>query len=68
MAVAILKDRNPSKVIEVTIGATKEQGGTRSHTITVGGDSALPFLHFEGEFPNKPVVAMEVQDMENKRS
>lgn len=63
MAVAILKDRNPSKVIEVTIGATKEQGGTRSHTITVGGDSALPFLHFEGEFPNKPVVAMEVQDM-----
>jgi len=63
MAVVILKDRNPSKVIEVTIGATKEQGGTRSHTITVGGDSALPFLHFEGEFPNKPVVAMEVQDM-----
>lgn len=63
MVVAILKDRNTSKVVEVTLGATREQGGTRSHTITVGGDSALPFLHFEGEFPNKPVVAMEVQDM-----
>ncbi|KUO52168.1 MAG: acetyl-CoA decarbonylase/synthase complex subunit delta [Desulfitibacter sp. BRH_c19] len=68
MAVAILKDRNTSKVIEVTLGATKEQGGTRSHTITVGGDSALPFHHFEGEFPNKPVVAMEVQDMVPKWS
>ncbi|MEW6621536.1 MAG: acetyl-CoA decarbonylase/synthase complex subunit delta [Bacillota bacterium] len=62
MAVAILKDRNPSKVLEVTIGATKEQGGTRSHTITVGGDSALPFMHFEGSIPNRPVIAMEIQD------
>lgn len=63
MTVAILKDKNTSKVLEVTLGATKEQGGTRSHTITVGGDSALPFHHFEGEFPHRPVVAMEVQDM-----
>lgn len=63
MAVNIIKDRNSSSVLEVKLGATKEEGGSRSHTITVGGDSALPFNHFEGEFPNRPIVAMEVQDM-----
>lgn len=63
MAVSILKEKNPSRVNEVVLGATKEEGGTRTHTIKIGGDSALPFLHFEGEFPNRPVVALEVQDI-----
>ena len=62
MAVEILKEKYRSKVGEVTLGATKDDGGTRSHTITVGGESALPFLHFEGEIPNRPVVALEVWD------
>jgi acetyl-CoA decarbonylase/synthase complex subunit delta len=63
MAVEILKEKYRSKVGEVVLGATKEQGGTRSHTVTVGGESALPYLHFEGETPNRPVVALEVWDM-----
>lgn len=63
MAVEIFKEKNRSAVLEVVLGATREQGGTRTHTITVGGDSALPFYHFEGEIPNRPVVAMEVQDI-----
>ena len=63
MAVDILKEKYRSKVGEVVLGATKEQGGTRSHTITVGGESTLPYLHFEGEVPNRPVVAMEILDM-----
>jgi len=62
MAVEILKEKYRSKVGEVTLGATKDDGGTRSHTITVGGESALPFLHFEGEIPNRPVLALEVWD------
>ena len=62
MPVEPLKERYSSKVGTVTLGATKEQGGTRTHTITVGGDSTLPFLHFEGQVPNKPVIAMEVWD------
>lgn len=49
-------------VQEVTIGATAEQGGTRSRTITVGGETTLPFLHYEGASPNPPVIAMEVLD------
>ncbi|MDF3000399.1 MAG: acetyl-CoA decarbonylase/synthase complex subunit delta [Bacillota bacterium] len=62
MPVQIIKERNSGKVLNVVLGATKEQGGTRSHTITVGGQTSLPFLHFEGEAPNKPVIAMEVVD------
>lgn len=62
MAVQILKERNSSKIAVVTLGATKENGGTRSHTIQIGGETSLPFLHFEGETPNKPVIAMEVWD------
>lgn len=63
MAVQVLKDRNPNKIITVTLGATPEQGGTRTKTITVGGDACLPFLHFEGEVPNRPIIAMEVYDI-----
>jgi acetyl-CoA decarbonylase/synthase, CODH/ACS complex subunit delta len=63
MAVEILKEKYRSKVGEVVLGATKDQGGTRSHTITVGGEAALPYLHFEGEIPNRPVLALEVWDM-----
>lgn len=63
MAFSPVKEKYRSKVGEVVLGATSEQGGTRTHTITVGGESALPFLHFEGEIPNRPVVAMEVWDM-----
>ncbi|WP_088227722.1 acetyl-CoA decarbonylase/synthase complex subunit delta [Desulfosporosinus sp. FKB] len=63
MSVALVKERYTSKVGEVVLGATSEQGGTRTSTITVGGDSALPFLHFEGELKNRPVIAMEVNDI-----
>ncbi len=51
-----------SKINEVTIGATPEQGGTRSHSVTIGGSSSLPFHFFEGAFPNRPLIAMEVFD------
>jgi len=62
MTFDIPKETNAGKVVEVTIGATPEQGGTRSHTVTLGGSTALPFHFFEGEHPHRPVVAMEVFD------
>lgn len=62
MPVQVIKERNSGKVLNVVLGATKEQGGTRTHTLTVGGQTCLPYLHFEGETPNKPIVAMEVVD------
>jgi acetyl-CoA decarbonylase/synthase complex subunit delta len=63
MSVTLVKERYSSKVGEVVLGATPEQGGTRTATVTVGGDSALPFLHFEGKTTNRPVIAMEVTDV-----
>ncbi|MGF7186706.1 acetyl-CoA decarbonylase/synthase complex subunit delta [Desulfitispora alkaliphila] len=63
MAVNLVKEKYSSKVGELVLGATKEEGGTRSHTVTVGGDATLPFLHFEGEVKNRPIVALEVQDI-----
>ncbi|MFO8037129.1 MAG: acetyl-CoA decarbonylase/synthase complex subunit alpha/beta [Anaerolineales bacterium] len=48
-------------VREVTLGAT-EDGGTRSKTVTIGGETTMPFLHFEGEIPHRPVVAVEIMD------
>jgi acetyl-CoA decarbonylase/synthase complex subunit delta len=53
----------PQTINSVTIGATSSEGGTRTSTITVGGETTLPFYHFEGEMPNPPVVAMEVWDV-----
>jgi acetyl-CoA decarbonylase/synthase complex subunit delta len=51
-----------SAVSEVTIGATAAEGGTRASAITVGGDTGLPFLHFEGKTPHRPAIALEVLD------
>ena len=58
-----LEERSTSGVNVVTIGATKEEGGTRDKVIKVGGAHTLPFLDFEGEVGHKPVVAMDVLDM-----
>jgi len=64
MAVNIVKEKILSQVGQIKLGATKEEGGTRAVTYTVGGDAALPFHHFEGKIANRPIVAMEVQDIE----
>jgi acetyl-CoA decarbonylase/synthase complex subunit delta len=62
MAFEISREGNAGKVTEVTLGATQEQGGTRSTVITIGGSDALPFHFFEGHLPHRPIVAMEVFD------
>ncbi|MGQ9584695.1 MAG: acetyl-CoA decarbonylase/synthase complex subunit delta [Anaerolineae bacterium] len=62
VTVQIPKEKWTGKVREVTLGATPEKGGTRKKVVTVGGETTLPFLHFEGQIPHPPVVAVEVQD------
>jgi acetyl-CoA decarbonylase/synthase complex subunit delta len=57
-----LQEKWTGEVREVTMGATPAEGGTRSHTVTVGGQQAMPFLTFEGAMPHKPVVAIEIED------
>lgn len=64
MTIEIPMENWSGSVREVTIGATADQGGTRSKTLTVGGETGLPFLKFDGEAPNKPALALEILDKE----
>ena len=61
-AIEIPKEKWNGKVREITLGATSADGGSRTKTITVGGETTLPFLHFEGEIPRTPAIAVEIQD------
>lgn len=36
--------------------------GTGDRVLALGGESSLPFLSFEGQIPNRPVIAFEIQD------
>lgn len=45
----------------VTLGATPAEGGTRSHSVVIGGENTLPFLEFEGKAPHHPCIAIEVR-------
>ncbi|TKJ36856.1 acetyl-CoA decarbonylase/synthase complex subunit delta [candidate division LCP-89 bacterium B3_LCP] len=47
---------------EVQLGRTAEQGGSRTSQLTIGGQKALPFHHFEGEIPHRPVIAYQIPD------
>ena len=62
MPVEIPKDSWSGAVKTVTLGATAADGGTRARTITVGGQKALPFMHFEQATPYRPLVAVEIKD------
>ncbi|MCB2216590.1 acetyl-CoA decarbonylase/synthase complex subunit delta [Desulfofustis glycolicus] len=38
--------------------------GKGDSAVTVGGETCYPFYTFEGDMPNKPLIAMEIWDME----
>lgn len=62
MTIELHKEKSTGSVRAVTIGATQEQGGTRARTLTLGGETALPFLTFEGALPHPPALALEIRD------
>lgn len=61
MPIEIPKDKWLGSVRTVTIGATSAEGGTRAKTVTVGGETTMPYLHFEAPTPNKPAIAIEIK-------
>jgi len=63
MQIPDVKEKWTGKINEVTLGATREEGGTRGKKITIGGQTTLPYLSSEGEIPNKPVIAGFVADV-----
>jgi len=56
MAFTPTKETYSGKVYPVTIG-------TGDGAVTFGGENVLPFNSFEGASPNKPVIAIEIQDV-----
>jgi len=64
MAIPDVKEKWSGCVNTVTLGATPAEGGTRGSTVTVGGATGIPFLSFDGDMPNLPVIAIDVLDKE----
>lgn len=59
---SIPKKEYKRKINEVRIGATKDEGGQRAYSITIGGNTVPPFYKFEGEMGHRPVIAHTVFD------
>jgi acetyl-CoA decarbonylase/synthase complex subunit delta len=53
----------PGKIVEVKLGATKGEGGTRGKSLTIGGETAPAFYTFERPMPHLPIVAVDIFDM-----
>jgi acetyl-CoA decarbonylase/synthase complex subunit delta len=60
---AVMLEKWPGAIVQVNIGATKDEGGTRSAVARIGAEASLPFLSAEGSLPNKPRIAFEVWDI-----
>ncbi|MEK6752323.1 MAG: acetyl-CoA decarbonylase/synthase complex subunit delta, partial [Chloroflexota bacterium] len=61
MPIEIPKDKWTGSIRAVTIGATSAEGGTRAKSITIGGQTAMPYLHYDAPTANKPVIAIEIK-------
>jgi acetyl-CoA decarbonylase/synthase complex subunit delta len=55
MSYVVPKESFSGKVLAVDFGKDDK-------ALVVGGENCLPFLSFEGESPNRPVIAHEIQD------
>ena len=55
MAFEVPKETTESRIREVPLG-------TGDAAVKVGGENVLPFYLFEGQMPNRPLIAVEVYD------
>jgi acetyl-CoA decarbonylase/synthase complex subunit delta len=60
MPVEIPHDKWPGAVKTVSLGATGDDGGTRTSTVTIGGEATLPFRQCEAPMPHPPVIGLEM--------
>lgn len=60
MPIDVPRDKWPGSVRMVTIGATAAEGGTRAKSLSLGGETTLPFMEFEAPTPNRPAIGIEV--------
>jgi acetyl-CoA decarbonylase/synthase complex subunit delta len=50
------------EIVEVKLGATKSEGGTRGKSYIIGGEKVPAFYNFQAPPKNRPVIAMDVFD------
>jgi acetyl-CoA decarbonylase/synthase complex subunit delta len=62
MPVPQIAESYTGSVNRLTLGATKEDGGTRTSTVTIGGASNVVYGSSSGDAGEKPVIAMDVLD------
>ena len=55
-------EQYPGQIVEVTLGATKGEGGTRGKSVTIGGETAPAFYLFEAATPHSPIISLDVFD------
>ncbi len=55
MAYVVPKESYKGQVLSLDFGKDPK-------IVKVGGENTLPFLSFEGDLPNRPVIAVEIQD------
>ena len=60
--VGIPREEYPGKIVEVRLGATRAEGGSRGSHVVIGGESAPAFYNFLHPPPHKPVIAFDVFD------
>jgi acetyl-CoA decarbonylase/synthase complex subunit delta len=53
----------PGKIVEVKLGGTKGEGGTRGRSVVIGGETSPAFYTFERPVVHPPVVTLDVFDM-----
>jgi len=56
------KEEYPGQIVEVKLGATKGEGGTRGSSIIIGGEKAPAYCLFDSPAVHPPVIAFDVFD------
>jgi acetyl-CoA decarbonylase/synthase complex subunit delta len=52
----------PGSIVEVKLGATKSEGGTRRNSLVIGGERSPAYYLFENPTPHPPVITLDVFD------
>jgi len=53
----------PGRIVEVQLGATKSEGGTRGKSVIIGGERSPAYYLFENQTPHPPTITLDVFDM-----
>jgi acetyl-CoA decarbonylase/synthase complex subunit delta len=52
----------PGRIVEVKLGATRSEGGTRGKSVIIGGERSPAYYLFENPTPHPPVITLDVLD------